>query len=215
MHVLIPDVTTADAQALVAELEADGHEIHTCGARTDALGCVALSGARCPLDAHPIDVCVQVGREDLPMPPDEGTRCAVRRRIPTVLVGDSEEGALLPTATVTSRTHASAVIRETVEAPLAAHSALAAKAMLYELRRQGADGRSGAVEVRRRNGGLVVDLWLDASISRIQAERLATHVAQQVRTHDPWARSLDATVHTDESSRPQARRPRRADTPRT
>jgi hypothetical protein len=87
------------------------------------------------------------------------------------------------------------VIREVADAPLAEHGALAAKAMLYELRRQGADGRSGAVEVRRRNGGLVVDLWLDPSISPVQAERLATHVARQVRIHDPWARSLDATVH--------------------
>jgi len=199
MQVLIPDATTADAQAIVRELEADGHEVHTCGAQTDALGCVALSGSRCPLDAHPIDVCVQVGREDLPLPASEGARCAVRRRVPTVLVGDPEEGTLLPTATVTSRTHASAVIREVADAPLTEHSALAAKAMLYELRRQGTDGRSGAVEVRRRHGGLVVDLWLDSSISRTQAERLATHVAQQVRIHDPWARSLDATVHLEGS----------------
>jgi len=92
MHALIPDVTTADARAIVRELEADGHHIHTCGAQTDALGCVALSGTRCPLDTHPVDVCVQVGREDVPMPPSEGARCAVRRRVPTVLVGDPEGG---------------------------------------------------------------------------------------------------------------------------
>ena len=195
MHVLIPDVTTTDAQAIVRDLEADGHEIHTCGAQTDAYDCVALGGGACPLDTKPIDVCVQVGREDLPMPPSEGARCAVRRRVPTVLVGDVEEGSLLPSARVTTRRRASAVIAQVVDAPLAEHTAVAAKAMLHELRRQGSDGRNGVVEVRRRHGGLVVDLWLGASVSRTQAERLATHVAQQVRIHDPWARALDATVH--------------------
>jgi len=195
MHVLIPDVTSPDAQSLVEELEADGHVVHTCGANTDAYDCVALAGGRCPLDDKRIDVCVQVGREDLPTPPTEGARCAVRRRIPTVLVGDVEEGSLLPSATVTSRRRAGAVIAALAQAPLADHTAVAAKAMLHELRRHGADGRSGVVEVHRRNGGLVVDLWLDPTVSRTQAERIATHVAQQVRVHDPWARALDATVH--------------------
>ena len=195
MHVLIPDLTSADAHALAEELEADGHVVHTCGANSDAYDCVALAGGTCPLDDQPIDVCVQVGREDLPMPPAEGARCAVRRRIPTVLVGDVEEGSLLPSATVASRRRASAVIAAVAEAPLAEHTAVAAKAMLHELRRHGSDGRSGVVEVHRRNGGLVVDLWLDRTMSRTQAERIATHVAQQVRAHDPWARALDATVH--------------------
>jgi len=195
MHVLIPDLTSADAHALAEELEADGHVVHTCGANSDAYDCVALAGGTCPLDDQPIDVCVQVGREDLPMPPAEGARCAVRRRIPTVLVGDVEEGSLLPSTTVASRRRASAVIAAVAEAPLAEHTAVAAKAMLHELRRHGSDGRSGVVEVHRRNGGLVVDLWLDRTMSRTQAERIATHVAQQVRAHDPWARALDATVH--------------------
>jgi hypothetical protein len=195
MHVLIPDLTTADAQVIERELEADGHQVHTCGAQTDAYHCVALAGGTCPLEDTPIDVCVQVGRQDIPTPPSEGARCAVRRRVPTILVGDVEQGTMLPNTTVTTRRRASAVIRQVADAPLAEHTAVAAKSMLHELRRQGSDGRNGVVEVRRRNGGLVIDLWLDSSISRTQAERLATHVAQQVRIHDPWARALDATVH--------------------
>jgi hypothetical protein len=102
---------------------------------------------------------------------------------------------LLPSAVVTTRRRASAVVNAVAAAPLADHTAVAAKAMLHELRRHGSDGRSGVVEVHRRNGGLVVDLWLDPSVSRTQAERLATHVAQRVREYDPWARALDATVH--------------------
>ncbi|HXX89399.1 MAG TPA: hypothetical protein VEI83_04135 [Acidimicrobiales bacterium] len=195
MHVLIPDLTSAPAKAIARDLEAEGHEVHTCGANVDAYGCAALAGRRCPLDVSPVDVCVDVGREDLPMPPSEGARCAVRRRVPTLLVGDVEEGTMLPSVTVTDRRHAVAAVREMANAPMAEHTAVAAKALLHELRRQGSDSRSGVVEVRRRAGGLVVDLWLDASISRMQAERLAAHVAQQVRIHDPWARALDATVH--------------------
>jgi hypothetical protein len=195
MHVLIPDITSPDAQALVDDLRAEGHEVHGCGANADAYDCVALAGGHCPLDEYPIDVCVQVGREDLPMPPAEGSRCAVRRRIPTVLVGDVEEGALLPSATVATRRRATAVVRAVAAAPLADHTAIAAKAMLHELRGHGTDGRSGVVEVRRRDGGLVVDLWLDPVVSRTQAERIATHVASRVRAFDPWARALDAKVH--------------------
>ena len=112
-----------------------------------------------------------------------------------MLVGDVEEGALLPSATVTTRRRAKAVVEAVAVAPLAGHTAVAAKAMLHELRRQGSDGRSGVVEVHRRAGGLVIDLWLDPKMSRTQGERLATHVAQRVRSHDPWARALDATVH--------------------
>jgi hypothetical protein len=195
MHVLIPDLTSPDAQALQGEFEAEGHEVHGCGANADAFDCVALAGGQCPLDQYPIDVCVHVGREDLPMPAAEGARCAVRRRIPTVLVGDVEEGAFLPGTTVTTRRRVTAVVRAVAAAPLADHTAIATKAMLHELRRHGTDGRAGVVEVRRRDGGLVIDLWLDPVVSRTQAERIATHVAQQVRAYDPWARALDAMVH--------------------
>jgi len=195
MRVLIPDLTTPDARAIAGELEDAGHQVHTCGAGEGVYGCVALAGGSCPLDEVPVDACVQVGREDIPMPPSEGARCAVRRRVPTLLVGDPEEGALLPSCTVAPRRRVVGWVGEVARAPMAEHTAVAAKAMLHELRRHGADGRSGVVEVRRRDGGLVVDLWVDTTVSRVQAERIATHVAQQVRTYDPWARSLDATVH--------------------
>ena len=85
---------------------------------------------------------------------------------------------------------------QVADAPLAEHTAVAAKAMLHELRRHGL----GRAHRRRRGPPAQTAVWSSTcgstpSVSRTQAERLATHVAQRVRVHDPWARALDATVH--------------------
>jgi hypothetical protein len=95
-----------------------------------------------------------------------------------------------------------AVIDGVASRPLAPHTDVATKAMLGELRRQGTEGAHCVVEVRRGDGGIVLEMWPDVTMTRTQAERVAAPVAQAVRAFDDRARRLDVTVHE----------PRRAET---
>ena len=78
--------------------------------------------------------------------------------------------------------------------PLPGHSERARQALLQELRRQGDSASAADATVWRRPGRLQVEIDYEPPITRAQAERLATHVAQAVRLYDRWAPKLDATV---------------------
>lgn len=194
--VLVPDTTGPLGARLAADLEGAGHRVHRCvtGAASDH--CIGLTEGRCPLDTAPIDVAVAAANEAAGSSPVDGATCAARRRIPLVLVGADGDHPLAPWAAATAGTDRSAeVVDDLLTWPLLRHTAEAERAMLHELRRQGARSEGAAVAVYRRPGRLLVELTYGDDISRTQAERLATHVAQAVRGYDRWAPKLDVTLH--------------------
>lgn len=195
MDVLVPDRSTAFGEELARMLEAGGHTVHSCVHDDGALPCAALVGRPCPLDEAPIDVTVDArnpsGRAAVY---GDGALCAVRRHIPLVLTGDAGEHPLAPWAVAVAAGDPRASIAGALGNALAGHTAAARKALLHELRMQGAGSDTASVEVFRHPGRLLVELRTDASMSQTQAERLATHVAQAVRIFDRWAPKLDVTV---------------------
>jgi len=205
MHVLIPTIEGLAAQDIARELELAGHTVHTCHGRNGSNDCAVLDDLTCPLELAPVDVAVDVGARTRDRTGD-GALCALTHRVPLVLLDSGPEHPLRPwAADALVGTDLSAdvsALEDLASRPLPAHTEIAAKAMLGELRRQGAEDARSVVEVRRRDGGIVIEVWPDDTMTRTQAERMATHVAQAVRTYDSWARSLDVTVHE----------PRRAET---
>ena len=197
MDVLIPDRSTATAREVATSLKDGGHRVHSCVLDDAALPCAALVGHPCPLDTAPIDVVVDVpnphGRSEAF---GDGALCAVRRRIPLVLAGDADGHRLEPWAAARAGKDVRATVAAVLGRPLPGHTAAASKALLHELRGEGTDSDKASVEVFRRPGRLFVEVWADSSVSRTQAEHLATHVAQAVRAYDRWAPKLDVTVRS-------------------
>jgi hypothetical protein len=182
-------------EELARTLEAGGHRVHACVHDDGAVPCASLAGRACPLDTAPVDVVVEVG--DGPRRGEllgDGAVCAVRRHVPLLLVDGADDHPLAPWAAGRAGSDVRAAVAAVLGRPLPGHTAAARKALLHELRHQGSDSESASVEVFRRPGRLLVELWTDATMSRTQAERLATHVAQAVRGYDRWAPKLDVTV---------------------
>ena len=195
VHVLIPKIEGLAARSVARELEDAGHTVHTCHTQNGATDCAVLDDLTCPLDTAPVDAAVAVGPGCTDTPGD-GALCALTRRIPLVLVNGTADHPLLPwAADAVADGDLSSDLVDLVSRPLPAHTEVASRAMLGELRRQGTENAHSVVEVRRRYGGLVVEVWPDATMTRTQAERMATHVAQAVRAYDSWARCLDVMVH--------------------
>lgn len=195
IDVLVPDLRHSDAAEVAHRLRAAGHSVHTCLEEPGQSSCTELTSGLCPLDLGPVDVAVVPGERPAGDTVDDGGLCAVRRRIPLVLVDAPPDHALAPwaAASTTAREVASTV-QEVLDQPLVGHSAAAQKALLYELRSQGALSESAVVEVFRRPGRLLVELNAGPDLSPTQAEQMATHVAQAVRLYDRWAPKIDVVV---------------------
>jgi hypothetical protein len=199
MDVLISDISGDAAAAVVRTLEAHGHRVHACKDAMQieaASPCAALRGADCPLDAQPVDVAIRLGPEVVAEDLGRGDICALRRRIPLVLV-DSPGSPLerWACASVTSGQLPAALSAVAGEL-LPVHTAEARRAVREQLTMQGLDGSLVAVDVRRRNGGLLVDLRADGSLARGLVEQLSVHATQCIRRIDRWARYVDVSIHT-------------------
>jgi len=196
MEILIADRESPSATAVTQALESHGHVVHGCRdvVRPD-IPCAALRGASCPLDDHPIDVVVSVG----PQPTDDhlgdGNLCAIRRRIPLVLIDRPNDSLKRWAAAKATAFDAVKAVGQVHESILPLHSMKALVTALAELRQRGLDETAVDVEVRRRDGGLLVELFVDGRLTDQVADELAVHVVQTVRLFDPWARSIDASVH--------------------
>ena len=94
----------------------------------------------------------------------------------------------------TPRSRAIARIGDLESDGLPGHTAEARRTLEEELTRQGRLPSGVDVVVRRRNGGLLIELSPRQSLSPHDMERLAVHVAQRVRAFDRWARTIDVTV---------------------
>jgi hypothetical protein len=197
MEILIADRTTPSAASVALTLEARGHVVRGCrdAGTPDGVPCAALRGENCPLDAHPIDVAVSVGPPPVTDRLGAGHLCAVRRRIPLVLLDRPDDPLTRWAATMAPASQAVEAVEAVHAAALPLHSVTARHTAVEELRRRGLDETAVDVQVRRRHGGLQVDLFVNDRLTLDEVEGLAVHVVQSVRLFDPWAGSIDASVH--------------------
>ncbi len=103
MRVLAMEREVGDEGTAVAALVAAGHEVVRCDgvhdteheAELDGRLCAGMPDqSGCPLDRWPVDVAMAVRGSGGPSTESEaGVRCALRRRIPVMVVGRSEGAA--------------------------------------------------------------------------------------------------------------------------
>ena len=199
MEILMTDASSREGQIVAAELRADGHVVRACAdvPRSNTAACAVLRDAECPLDRYPIDVAIDVGSAVAQHDLADAGLCAVRRRIPLVVV-DRPSHPLAPWATQSVARSALAATVATLEsAEMPVHTAEARRAVLAEMLRQGKTDTTTEVMVCRRNGGLVVHIAPDVSLDPREIELLAVHVLQRVRAVDPWATKIDVSTGTE------------------
>jgi len=121
--------------------------------------------------------------------------CAIRRRIPLVLLDRPDDPLERWAAAVAPARQALEVINQVNAAILPDHTADARRTIRAWLRRHELDETAADVEVRRRHGALLVELWVDEHITEREAEGLGVYLAQCVRRFDPWAKGIDISVH--------------------
>ncbi len=88
------------------------------------------------------------------------------------------------------------MISQVSAAILPEHTAEARRTVGEWLLRHELDDTAVDVEVRRRHGALLVELWVDERITERDTEGLGVYLVQWVRLFDPWAKGIDVSVHS-------------------
>jgi len=195
MDVLVPDAASVTGGLIAGELALRGHKVLSCKRPGQSSSCAVLDDRSCPLETEAVDVVVGMGGPGAPWERGDGATCAVTHRVPLVLVDAELSDPLVEfAAATTTQSGVVSTVEQVAAAPLAVHSVIAHKTAREELERTGSETSTVAVEVRRRSGRLVVELWYGHDMDRSQAERLATHVVQAVREYDSSAAGVDVLV---------------------
>jgi len=177
MNVLVPESASPLGADVADAARALGHVVFRCHEVDSAdPRCVADRGLACPLDAHRIDVAVLCGRAG-----GDTLDCVMRRRVPVTFVFRPDRASV-----------AAAIAQATDD--LGAHSRSADAAMRQALTFRGIDADAASAHVRRRNGGLVVELHLPAGVDEATSNAVAVIVHDALRRFDRWADAIDIAV---------------------
>lgn len=197
MRVLLLETDRHAGDACSDRLQAAGHRVVRCHEPDlDAFPCNALCGnGTCSLEAGAaIDVAVSCRAHPYPHPTllEDGVSCALRHRIPLVVVGVS---ALNPFAPWTTEVADEADVVEACERAIGQPDRFLSDAATITVRdkliRRGLDSTDASVTVTRRSGALRAAMSLDGDANEGE---LAVAVARVLRCRVPHARGIDVTA---------------------
>jgi hypothetical protein len=177
VNVLIPESASPLGTELAQTTRRLGHSVLECHTIDAAdVRCLADRGLPCPLDTAAIDVVVLNGRAG-----GDTLTCAQRRRVPVAFVFRPD------------RRSVSAAIADATD-DLGAHARVAEAAMRQALTFRGIDPDDASAAVRRRSGGLIVQLRLPDALPASSANAIAVIVHDSLRQFDRWAGAVDIAV---------------------
>ena len=187
--------TAVGAAAAAEDLRRHGHQVSVCHP-DGAEACVALTGGHCPLDRGTIDAAVVVRSYattgELPL--ERGAFCAAVRGVPLVVAGDPADNPFAEWASAEEDGFEVALAVETVVGlPLRNLSSVATHALHESFERAGLPSQ-GRVEVRRRHGGVVAELFGVEDLTSAQRAMASVRVAGAIRAEDRWVRRIDVSL---------------------
>ena len=200
MRVLLLEGENGVATEAAAQLAGAGHEVARChdeGAA--AFPCAGLlEDHDCPFDQTAVDVAVVVRGEvhEEPTAGEDGARCALRRHIPLVMVGQAQASPYEEWTSVYAAGPESLVsaVERAATAPLARHDEVAARALRDALDAHDLAEVGATAEVRRIDGDLRVTLRPTAPVPQKVAEVASVRAAGAIRAFDPYPERIDVTV---------------------
>lgn len=166
-------------------LQEQGHHTTACHEQgAAAFPCSGMDGEHCPIDTSTIDVAVAVesaGSTDAELAGGlQGTRCALRRFIPVVVVDPAETSPLAEWATAVSPSAEPGAVGAAVEAaaaaPLPRHTQIATDALRATLELHGFPSDQASATVTRSgnefNAVLVPGVDLDVRTTEVASIRV-------------------------------------------
>ena len=188
------DETLADVEAHLADAGFDVRRCHEPGA--PAFPCANLAGGDCPLSLPGgVDVVVDVRTHPWPLPTGReiGVTCALRARVPVVVVTSSghpfESWA---TATVPPGTDLAEACEDAIAAGLEEARAAVVDAVAAVFATHGLAGTPASVRLERRLGRL--HATIEAAVPRPVAGMAATRAAVAIRRFDRASSALEIDV---------------------
>jgi hypothetical protein len=198
MDVLLLETDVDRGHDVAGCLTVAGHRVWRCHHDGDpAFPCRALATGTCPIDDPGIDVAVTVRKPHAvdPTPTEDGVACALRARVPLVVVTEGENPFRdYARAVVTG--DATATCEEVLAAPSPRHSSVASAALGEALARHAPPAASAVPEatVHRDSAGLRVQLdGLDHLDTRTRG-MIVTRVVAALRAFDRAAPSIDVAT---------------------
>ncbi|HEY5155310.1 MAG TPA: hypothetical protein VIJ47_11285 [Acidimicrobiales bacterium] len=201
MRVLVVERKAGLGDGVTAQLDASGHEVVRCHEPgTPAFPCNAIvDGEVCPLDHHAVDVAMAVrGDEGGPTTEDEdGVRCAIRRNVPVVLVGNRDGASYAGWTKSEARETDVDLMDKTAEAAKAGfdrHAAAARETLGQVLDTHDIVSSSVDVEIHRTGNRLRCVLHVDALVDPMVAQMAAVRVVVALRTLEQELDVIDVDV---------------------
>jgi hypothetical protein len=196
MHVLVMESSPGAAQLAISDLEHAGHHVHRCREAGDRpFPCAGLASGACPLETAPIDVVVTVRDHPRvqPSPLEDGVACALRRRVPVVVSGQSLMNPFESVGAVASAGDVVTACERVARGPQAGHSNCAQAALDELLVLHGFDVGQGDVAVCRTDGRLAVRMRVDQAIPQPIRRMAAVRITGGLRAYDPYAAGIDVS----------------------
>jgi hypothetical protein len=199
MRVLVLGDGAVSRTEITEKLEADGHAVDHCHDPGEApFPCNGLiEGRGCPLDGGEVEVAVLI-TGDAPPGADDGARCALRRHIPLVLVGDTQTHYDGWAATQASVDGLDDAIHRAASQPLARHAEAAVRSFRSVLANHELDGSAAGARVLRDGPDLHATLFAPQPLPKEVADMACVRAAGAIRDVDPYARRINVSVeHMD------------------
>ena len=194
MNILVMESDPGAARQAVEDLEAAGHRVHRCHEyRAPAFPCVGLASNTCPLERAAIDVVLAVRSHVQPRPSatEDGIACALRRRVPVVVTGQTLLNPFEALGAVPAEGDAVKACETVAAGPLLGHSAVAQGVLVDLFRLHGLPEDIGDVVVRRTSGRLDVTVHVGASVPNAIRTVAAVRITGALRSYDPYAAGID------------------------
>lgn len=204
MHVLVMESSPGAAQVTIGDLERAGHQVHRCHETGDRpFPCLGLASGSCPLESQPIDVVVTVRDRPRvqPSPIEDGVVCALRRRLPVVVSGQSLMNPFESLGAVASDGDVVAACETVARGPQAGHSERAQAILDEFFELHGYPEGSGEATVRRSDGRLEVRVRVDPSVPQPIRRMAAVRITGGLRIYDPFAAGIDISCEERVSGR--------------
>jgi hypothetical protein len=199
MRVLVVGTEPSGIEKAAGQLHDAGHDVVQCHGRGETpFPCAGLDEERgCPLEGAPVDVTVTVRTHPWPRPTpyEDGSKCALRRHVPLVVLGTAlhpfegwairaidDEDALVEAC------------EDAARAPLFRHGEVATKALRDMPAFATRDPADVSVEVHHRAGRLVVDLHLPWDVDDQVRSSAVARVLTVLRELDPYALGIDIST---------------------
>lgn len=201
MRVLVVERESGGGAGVVEQLGEAGHEVVRCHEPDGpAFPCNALlEDAVCPLEGAPVDVALAVrGEHGGPTTEaEDGVRCAIRRRVPVVLVGSRDGASYAGWVTDAAEATDPDLLDRTADAARAGfdqHVRIARETLRQVLDTHGIDSPSIDIDITRRDNRLRVVLHVDAPVDRLVAQMAAVRVVVAMRSLEQQLDVIDVDV---------------------